>query len=181
MLRKWRRHVGMKKNEVLVEPIESPLCHLFSLPSQVSSGYSTHLQDVHFKTTGDWKCKLLGRMPLSLSWTCCFWDFSRTTWLFEPKIKADVGLLEIKLGPSLTSATPLGSLWRGPLALPRLWILEPWGHCCRFCYYALWLPKLQLTMSYFSNIRGSCHEHLGNHLSHPYWNFQGEVFSLVGI
>lgn len=28
---------------------------------------------------------------------------------------------------------PLESFWGGPLALPRVWTLESWCHCCRFC------------------------------------------------
>lgn len=36
------------------------------LQSQVSSGYSTHLQDAHFRATVD-KVGLGGRVPMSLS------------------------------------------------------------------------------------------------------------------
>lgn len=82
-----------------------------SLRSQDSSEYSMHLQDEYFKTT-EIENVGFGWDAYEPLLNLLFSNSSSTAWLFEPKIMSDIGPLVLKLGPSLSRRTPLGSLRR---------------------------------------------------------------------
>lgn len=109
---KWRKHFGIKENEALLEPIEPPLCHLFhcSLRTVLTTA-CTYKMNIS---------KQLQIENVGFGWGAyepllnLFSNSSSTAWLFEPKIMSDIGPLVLKLGPSLSRGTLLGSLQRDP-------------------------------------------------------------------
>lgn len=90
-----------------------PLCHLFhcSLRTVLSTA-CTYKMNIS---------KQLEIENVGFGWgayepllNLLFSNSSSTAWLFEPKITSDVGPLVLKLRPSLSRGTPLGSLQRDP-------------------------------------------------------------------